>query len=86
MRGVPQFGVKHDLNLAVVIDTASFTGYTYDAVLDLAGNSGTVFTESFGKRPEGKILSKTIFYFQSPFKCCIMGHVKPSFLGHGIPL
>ena len=33
--GDPIYGVKHDLNLAVVIDTASFTGYTYDAVLDL---------------------------------------------------
>jgi len=33
--GDPIFGVKHDLNLAVVIDTASFTGYAYDAVLDL---------------------------------------------------
>jgi RHS repeat-associated protein len=33
--GSPKAGVSHDLNLAVITDTASFTGYTYDAVLEL---------------------------------------------------
>jgi RHS repeat-associated protein len=33
--GVAQAGVKHDLNLAVLTDTAAYTGYTYDQVLDV---------------------------------------------------
>ncbi|MDR3277773.1 MAG: RHS repeat-associated core domain-containing protein [Oscillospiraceae bacterium] len=33
--GAPKAGVNHDLNLAVVIDTAAFTGYAYDGVLEL---------------------------------------------------
>jgi RHS repeat-associated protein len=33
--GKPTAGTRHDLNLAVVVQTASFTGYTYDDVLDV---------------------------------------------------
>jgi RHS repeat-associated protein len=33
--GAPKAGVGHDLNIAVVLDTAAFTGYDYDAVLDI---------------------------------------------------
>ena len=70
-----------------VVGGSAVARFLNNSVLpDLSGNGRTVFAEPPRNLPEGKIFVQTIFYFQSFFECCIMGHGKPSFSGREYPV
>ena len=62
------------VNTGIVGSSTVTRFFDHSILLDLSGNSGTIFAKTFGDFLEGTIFSKTIFYFQSFFKSGIMGH------------